>query len=451
MHSYFLNLILTFFFLFVANMLNCEDIDECSASAPCEQNCANTIGSYQCSCNKGYTVSVTDSGKCTPKPCSSLTVGKCPLNSYRDHMGDVCKSVITDCSNRNLFKSKCTFKCPQDYALAKITARVNRKYFAEFINESDFSTVRNSASCGLNGHNLEWDIDSSDYYCRRVNDPPRNLELSRTSVKEHEPLDTLVGTISSFDEKLPVKYSMEAGSNLFYISGQQLLTSKTIKLRELVSDEINITIRATDALSPAYYTIKTFQIDILNVNEAPEDVEISKHNFNDLTNVGDIIGNLTAIDYDTKPFQRSGMFLWTLVENPGNHFKIVNGNALALNSKFTDNNRDFITEIKVQCSDNDLTDPRSHMQKITLFHENTNDPVKISTLNIQAIPESTPVGTVVGQIRIVDSEGDTVTINDLSDEATKAKFQFQNLSCNLTNGTMNCSSDIGIFLDLFDL
>ena len=30
------------------------DINECTPSAPCEQVCINTPGSFQCSCNAGY-------------------------------------------------------------------------------------------------------------------------------------------------------------------------------------------------------------------------------------------------------------------------------------------------------------------------------------------------------------------------------------------------------------
>jgi len=428
-------------------MRTCDDVNECSTKSPCDQNCKNTPGSFQCSCNNGYTLSANNI-KCLPKPCSKLNTGICPPNSYQDSVGVVCKNINTDCNNNMLLNSVCKFKCPSGYAPAKISAIAHRNYFAEFINESDFTTISPNASCLLNGMNLEWSVNSSNYFCRRTNDPPRNLQLSKTSVKELEPSDTLVGTFTSFDEN-QVKYSIETiikGSNLFYVSGQKLLTSKTMKLRDILFDKINITIRATDATSPDYYTIKTFLIDILNVNEAPEDIEISEHSFNDLTMVEDVIGNLTAIDYDTKPFQRSGTFLWTLVTNPGNHFKIVNGNSLALNTKFSDNNKDFSTEIEVQCSDNNPTDPKSHTQKITLFHKNANNPVELSAWNIKPIPESTLVNVVVGQIRVIDSEGDNITINDLSSEETIAKFQFQNRLCNLTNGTMHCSSDIGIFM-----
>lgn len=45
------------------------DINECDTSRPCDQNCTDTIGSYQCSCSRGFT-SVGD--KCLGKSHSLL-------------------------------------------------------------------------------------------------------------------------------------------------------------------------------------------------------------------------------------------------------------------------------------------------------------------------------------------------------------------------------------------
>ena len=41
------------FFVF---SLSCADINECSVIKPCSSlaNCVNTIGSYECSCQSGY-------------------------------------------------------------------------------------------------------------------------------------------------------------------------------------------------------------------------------------------------------------------------------------------------------------------------------------------------------------------------------------------------------------
>ena len=42
---------------FAINYLTCAciEIDECTtAPSPCEHNCSNTVGSFQCSCISGY-------------------------------------------------------------------------------------------------------------------------------------------------------------------------------------------------------------------------------------------------------------------------------------------------------------------------------------------------------------------------------------------------------------
>jgi len=40
------------------------DIDECEEqTSGCEQNCTNSVGSFQCSCNDGYTLD-TDKASC---------------------------------------------------------------------------------------------------------------------------------------------------------------------------------------------------------------------------------------------------------------------------------------------------------------------------------------------------------------------------------------------------
>ena len=38
-------------------LLLCSDVNECMlGSDSCEHNCSNTVGSYTCSCNSGYTL-----------------------------------------------------------------------------------------------------------------------------------------------------------------------------------------------------------------------------------------------------------------------------------------------------------------------------------------------------------------------------------------------------------
>ena len=76
-------------------VLHSLDINECSLnSGGCDQLCNNTIGSFQCSCNSGYTLSFdgrTCSGRIAVAMCQSemsipfvlhsLDINECSLNS----------------------------------------------------------------------------------------------------------------------------------------------------------------------------------------------------------------------------------------------------------------------------------------------------------------------------------------------------------------------------------
>ena len=68
----FFDLLIMFFFL--------KDVNECEGANNCEQVCHNNVGSYYCSCKKGY-VLAADSRKCVgkaPDLCGMLIVN--PFN-----------------------------------------------------------------------------------------------------------------------------------------------------------------------------------------------------------------------------------------------------------------------------------------------------------------------------------------------------------------------------------
>ena len=46
----------------------CTDINECNNSFPCDQICTNTIGSFECSCESGYSM---EGNLCTGNDYSS--------------------------------------------------------------------------------------------------------------------------------------------------------------------------------------------------------------------------------------------------------------------------------------------------------------------------------------------------------------------------------------------
>ena len=43
------------------------DLNECRPTNPCQQNCKNTIGRFQCYCQDGFGIDPKDSTKCLDK------------------------------------------------------------------------------------------------------------------------------------------------------------------------------------------------------------------------------------------------------------------------------------------------------------------------------------------------------------------------------------------------
>ena len=436
-------------FVATADKLTCSDIDECQTNkGGCQHSCANTVGSFICSCDNGFKVSSTDQTQCSRKNCPPLNTDACPVNSYKDSGGSACKNIIKDCTNGELFQSSCTFKCSQGYTLSKILQIPGRSSFGEYINETDSVSVASNVICILGqSSNLGWDTDPSNYYCRRNNDAPRYLQLRKLLIKEYEAADTVVGYLSSYDEENDIKYSVEssAGPTFFYIAKNELKTSKMFVLKDMSSNSIILKVRATDNTNPSLYVEKSFRYDIINVNDPPKLIKISNNLFNDLTKVGDVIGNLTAVDYDDKPLVRSGSYKWELAENPNDYFKLM-GNLLMLDKPLPDDNKDITFIITIKCTDFDKVDPKSTVVKVTLLRKNKNNPVQITQRHMSPIPESSSKGRVVGSFRVVDDEGDMIVFNDLSSIETKSKFNLTNVNCSLVNETkMMCDADVGMF------
>jgi hypothetical protein len=91
------------------NNHGCQDINECAnGNGGCAQNCNNAAGSYSCSCNAGYSLngdekSCANINDCSPNPCQNG--GSCSdgVNDYScscqaGYNGKSCQNNINDCT-----------------------------------------------------------------------------------------------------------------------------------------------------------------------------------------------------------------------------------------------------------------------------------------------------------------------------------------------------------------
>ena len=101
-----------------------------------------------------------------------------------------------------------------------------------------------------------------------VNDPPTDLSLSSSSVKENAASGTLVGLLSAVDPDAGDSHTYTLVNNAggrFGISGNQLVVANGSLLNFEAGTSHNITVRVTDSGGETYD--ESFTISVQNVNE----------------------------------------------------------------------------------------------------------------------------------------------------------------------------------------
>ena len=360
----------------------------------------------------------------------------CPSDSYSDHFSSVCASVTASCLQGTSYNEQCSLTCPQNYALAKITAQPNKK-FGEDYSSVDFSLVISSITCQKTGPahmSNVWDVgdnELSQYYCRRLNDPPAELHLNGSVLAEHSAIGTFIGALSSQDVQLgqTFMYTVQRPSALLAVQGDKLINMWDNPILNgnvsLNGGILEVTIRTTDDGVPPMWLEKTFPITIQNVNDPPEQVNLSNTVVYENATVGTAIGELTAVDGDDPPnTDPHSNFKWVLIHDGGGKFGI-NVNKIVVSQSLVPG----LFKITVDCSDFGVP-VESTTQEFIMNVMNVNDVPHSLQLIGTTVHELAPVGTVVGQLVVIDKDGDDVSFDiSQSDAATLNKFEIDDVRC----------------------
>lgn len=405
---------------------------------PCSHICKNTVGSYNCECPTGYYLG-TDLHNCLAYDCGDPTtlLNTCPTDSYSDHISSVCANVAASCLQGTSYNDQCSLTCPQNYALAKITAQPNKK-FGEDYSSIDFSSVISSITCQKTGPmqtSNVWDVgdnEISQYYCRRSNDPPVDLHLNGSVLVEHSAIGTFIGTLSSQDMQpgQTFMYTVQTPSTLLAVQGDKLINmwdnpilNGNVSLN--VDGSLEVTIRTTDDGVPPMWLEKTFPITIQNVNDPPERVNLSNPDVYENATVGTVIGELTAVDGDDPPnTDPHSNFRWRLIHDGNGKFSI-NVNKIVVAQSLVPG----LFKITVNCLDFGIP-VESTTQDFVINVMNVNDVPHSLQLVGTTVHELAPVGTVVGQLVVIDKDGDDVSFDiSQSDSVTLNKFEIDDVRC----------------------
>ena len=273
-----------------------------------------------------------------------------------------------------------------------------------------------STRCSANG---AWTTASTvaQLYCRRNNDPPETLSLSSTTINEHTPAGTTVGYLTSYDPNKydTVIYSVRLSSSAIFFSiiGNRLVTTFVPKYNHhqgITGDgnKFTITIRVTDRGSPPMYRDQSFTIRILDANEAPERLALSKTSVRENAAIGTTVGTFSAYDPDNTG--TTNPCTWSITGFDTGLFKI-SGNKLIV-AKTLNHEAQNNHPLQVACTDFGRP-AATTVETFVIDVLDVNDPPISLTITNSQVDEDAPAGKVVGTLTGLDQDLEKLTITML--------------------------------------
>lgn len=166
-----------------------------------------------------------------------------------------------------------------------------------------------------------------------INEAPTDILLAGDSILELQPLNTLIGTLSSIDEDAGATHSYslvpgvgDSDNALFAISGNQLVSNATYTFS---GQYYSIRVMSIDNGGLTFE--KVFSIKILNVNEAPTDIIIDTLIIKEDNEPMFYVSKIHSVDIDNPDY-----YTYSLVSGAGdedNAELTITGDQLFINSK----------------------------------------------------------------------------------------------------------------------
>ncbi|XP_067682653.1 protocadherin Fat 4-like [Haliotis asinina] len=246
-----------------------------------------------------------------------------------------------------------------------------------------------------------------------MNEPPSDISLSANKVSEDSALGTVVGELGAEDpdnRKDPKGQTftfslLDDGRGLFEVKDNQLVTASSrvrcgtdlCRLDFESSPEIHITVRARDNGKPRMSYDKIFTIYVLDANDPPKNLRLTRSSVRENLPAGSIVGTLNADDAD-----ESQTLTFEVIDS--SNFMIRDSNLL-VTSKSLNYEETFNYKVKVKVTDNG-SPPASVAAVMTVTVLDVNEAPDFTSNSIVGVSEDTKVGSVIANITVVDPDAD---------------------------------------------
>ncbi len=229
------------------------------------------------------------------------------------------------------------------------------------------------------------------------NDLPTDVNINITSVNENLPVGTLVGTLSTIDTDAgqTFTYSLVSGvgstnNSQFSIIGNQLLTNSIFNYE--LKNSYTIRVQTNDGNGGTFSD--TFNISILNTNDAPTNILLSNNVITENRVAGSVIGLLSTIDEDANTFT----YQFANIGTNDNSSFLINGNQLQLNGSL---NYEVKQLYQVQIQTND-GNGGSFTKQFVINVTDSNDVPTDLTIDNNLVQENRPISTFIGRFTTTD-------------------------------------------------
>ncbi len=234
-----------------------------------------------------------------------------------------------------------------------------------------------------------------------VNEAPAGSTLSNSSVAESQPVNTVVGTLTTTDPDAEntFTYSLVAGTGSsgngsFNISGSSLRTSEIFDYETRSAYSIRVRTRDGGGL----YVDNVFTITVTFFNQAPTDINLSNASVAENQPSNTLVGNFTTVDPNA-----SDSHTYTLVPGTGssdNASFTITGNQLRASASF---NYEVKASYFIRVRSTDSGSQYAEEQFI-ISVTNVNEAPSDLSLSNTSVDENRPVNTVVGMLATTDPD-----------------------------------------------
>ncbi|MFT5665899.1 MAG: gliding motility-associated-like protein [Vicingaceae bacterium] len=281
-------------------------------------------------------------------------------------------------------------------------------------------------------------VDTFKITVNNINDAPTDIVLTKDSVNENAPKNTIVATLSTIDQDAGQSFGYSFDNVPGNDNAQFNIVGNTLRTKEVFDFEVNnlyfIYIETND-LNGGTYT-KQISINVADVNDAPTDIQLSTLSANENMPIGTFVAKMISTDQDV-----NSTFNYFLVNGVGNadngNFQIRNDSlftAIVLNL-----NNQATHDIRVQTDDKN---GGTFAEPFTVIVKDINDVPTNITLSNNVIPENQAQGTEVGSFTSTDPDaGDIHTYSLVAGTGDADNISFSISSDKLlTNTTFNVNT-----------